>query len=314
MARLRTLLLASLAGLALAACGSAARSQPDPAGHFGSLTVTVRAKAGGAVVRTVHVDGNGPSLHPACERLAGAPGLLKPISSAERCTEIYAAAVATIAGSFGGEPVDLTVTRADGCNIERWAVRRGRRDPGGRGRRGRLAAVAGDRNGRGAADRHLADGVSGAVHHRYALGCEPVSGDLPDAAATCAKLAAVPNPATLFAPPNLHKECPRGGGNAVVGGPRRVRRPGRAPDVEPRERLRARALRAAADARRGTGGRRPSAARARRVTPSCRGSSGRRARVVRGLTIAKRVTVSPSCTVGVTNATFASSSRRDQSA
>lgn len=222
MARLRTLLLASLAGLALAACGSAPRSaprsQPDPAGHFGSLTVTVRAKAGGPAVRTVHVDCNGPSLAAACARLAAAPGLLVPISAAERCTEIYGGpAVARIAGTFGGEPVDLTVTRADGCNVERWA------------RLVAAGAIPADAVGAGAGPAPATgtaaalqidvwpDGVGGAVHRRYALGCGPVSGDLPGAAATCANLAAVPNPASLFAPPNPHKECPRGtAGRAVV--------------------------------------------------------------------------------------------------
>ena len=180
----------------------------------------MRAKAGGPVVRSVRVDCDGPPLAAACARLAAAPGLLKPISAAERCTEIYGGpAVARIAGSFGGEPVDLTVTRADGCNVERWArlVTAGAipADAAAAGGSPAPAPAAGT-----AAALQIdvwPDGVGGAVHHRYALGCGPVSGDLPGAAATCANLAAVPQPASLFAAPNIHKECPRGtAGRAVV--------------------------------------------------------------------------------------------------
>jgi hypothetical protein len=217
MARLRTLLLAALAGLALAACGSASRSQPDPAGHFGSLTVTVRAKAGGPAVRTVHIDCDGPPLAAACARLAAAPGLLLSISDSERCTQIYGGpAVATVTGTFGGRAVDLTVTRADGCNIERWArlVAAGA-IPADVAATGVPAAPA---VGLAAALQIdvWPDGVGGAVHHRYALGCGPVSGDLPGAAATCANLAAVPDLAALFGPRNPHLECPRGTAGAAV--------------------------------------------------------------------------------------------------
>jgi hypothetical protein len=226
MARLRPILLAAAAGLAVAACGSASRSaptsQPDAAGHFGSLTVTIRRQAGGPVARTVRIDCNGPSLAAACGRLAAAPGLLKPISAAERCTEIYGGpAVARIAGTFGGEAVDLTVTRADGCNVERWArlVAAGAipADAASAAPTVPPASTAASGSATALQIDVWPGGVGGAVHRRYTLTCDPVGGDLPDAAATCANLAAVQKPATLFAPPNPHKECPRGGaGTAVV--------------------------------------------------------------------------------------------------
>jgi hypothetical protein len=226
MARLRPILLVAAAGLAVAACGSASRSgsgtSATAAARGGSLTVEVHARRGGpvAATRTIRCDGAAPDA--ACTRLRAAPGLLLPISAQERCTEIYGGpAVARLTGTFGGRAVDLTVTRADGCNVERWArlVAAGA-IPADAANAAPIAPPSPTTAAGGATALQIdvwPDGVGGAVHHRYALGCDPVSGDLPNAAATCASLAAVPQPATLFAPPNPHKECPRGGaGNAVV--------------------------------------------------------------------------------------------------
>lgn len=113
---MRRLLPALLAAAALAGCGGdderpAERAPADPT----RLTVTV-TEAAPDPIRIELSCGGGDS----CERsqLRKLERIAKPDDPTRACTLIYGGPeTAHITGTLEGEPVDVTVTRSDGCGI-----------------------------------------------------------------------------------------------------------------------------------------------------------------------------------------------------
>jgi hypothetical protein len=123
--------------LALAACaqpaGKAADSSPSP-----SPSPSPSAEAGDElVVQLDRGDGTEPerytlrctdpadSDHPdaaaACEHLAGLDAPFAPLPGDMACTEQYGGPeTAHVTGRWNGEPVDLELSRTDGCRISQW--------------------------------------------------------------------------------------------------------------------------------------------------------------------------------------------------
>jgi hypothetical protein len=136
------ILVAALLAFAVAGCAgsgtTAGTSAASPSGGPGAGGVV---GGGTAVVVTLDPgDGSSPSTwtlscdppsgdHPApdeaCAWLASAkdldPDPLTPVGDDVACTEIYGGAqAATVTGTLAGEPLQVTFSRADGCEIARW--------------------------------------------------------------------------------------------------------------------------------------------------------------------------------------------------
>lgn len=139
--RYRTLLFTT-SGLAmilsLAACGEERPAGPPAGGEASattsvrpslekdSLTVTVKASAEApAKTWTLTCDpvgGDHPKAEQACASLGKAEEPFKPVPADQMCTEIYGGPeIATVKGTWRGEPVDTTFTRKNGCELNRWA-------------------------------------------------------------------------------------------------------------------------------------------------------------------------------------------------
>ena len=67
------------------------------------------------------VEGDHPEAEAACAHLAGLDEPFAPLPADQVCTEQYGGPeTARITGTWGGEPVDLVVTRTNGCEISQW--------------------------------------------------------------------------------------------------------------------------------------------------------------------------------------------------
>lgn len=66
--------------------------------------------------------GDHPAPEEACADLAEAgPDVFEPVPEDRMCTQIYGGAqVATVRGHMGGDEVDASFSRVDGCEIDRW--------------------------------------------------------------------------------------------------------------------------------------------------------------------------------------------------
>ena len=66
-------------------------------------------------------DGTHPDAEATCAHLAGLDDPFAPLPDDVACTEQYGGPQsAHVAGIWGGDPVDLEVTRVDGCRISQW--------------------------------------------------------------------------------------------------------------------------------------------------------------------------------------------------
>ena len=103
----------------LAAGGGISRADND-------LVVTYDAGDGsGPVAWTLTcvglVDGDHPEAEAACAHLDGVEDPFAPLPADRMCTEQYGGPqTAQITGLWRGEPVDLQVSRTDGCRISQW--------------------------------------------------------------------------------------------------------------------------------------------------------------------------------------------------
>jgi hypothetical protein len=67
------------------------------------------------------VAGSHPDAEAACAHVAGLDDPFAPLPGDLACTEQYGGPqVAHVAGLWGGEPVDLELSRVDGCRISQW--------------------------------------------------------------------------------------------------------------------------------------------------------------------------------------------------
>jgi hypothetical protein len=67
------------------------------------------------------VDGTHPHAEAACAHLAGLDDPFAPLPEGVACTEIYGGPQsAHVAGHWGGDPVDIELSRVDGCRIAQW--------------------------------------------------------------------------------------------------------------------------------------------------------------------------------------------------
>ncbi|WP_433331430.1 SSI family serine proteinase inhibitor [Spirillospora sp. CA-294931] len=124
--------------LSLAACGDEksadgpAKNQPSsttsvqPSGNADSLTVQVKA-SDQAPAKTWKLTcepagGDHPKAADACQTLTKAKNPFQPVPKDQMCTKIYGGPeIATVKGTWQGQPVDTKFTRADGCQLSRWS-------------------------------------------------------------------------------------------------------------------------------------------------------------------------------------------------
>jgi hypothetical protein len=65
--------------------------------------------------------GSHPDAEAACAHLAGLDDPFAPLPDDLACTEQYGGPQAShVAGLWGGEPVDIELSRVDGCRISQW--------------------------------------------------------------------------------------------------------------------------------------------------------------------------------------------------
>jgi hypothetical protein len=138
-------LLLVLPLLLLAACGASGSSDALPPSRPGSSPGADSPAAGGDISRadndlaveydpgngsgTVQwtltcvgsVDGNHPEGEKACEHLKGMEEPFAPLPADSICTQQYGGPqTARVTGVWRGEPVDLTLSRTDGCLVSQW--------------------------------------------------------------------------------------------------------------------------------------------------------------------------------------------------
>lgn len=65
--------------------------------------------------------GNHPQAQAACEHLSGLEEPFAPLPADVLCTQVYGGPqTAQVTGVWGGQPVDLALSRTDGCRIGQW--------------------------------------------------------------------------------------------------------------------------------------------------------------------------------------------------
>lgn len=113
--------------LAATACGGGAetvRTSPETPADT-SLVVEYRADQDADVQRWTltcePVGGDHPDAEGACRQLAAADAPFTPVPADAICTEQYGGPqTATVRGTYRGEPVDLELSRVNGCSISQW--------------------------------------------------------------------------------------------------------------------------------------------------------------------------------------------------
>ncbi len=100
------------------------------------LTIVLDPGGGARSTWTLTCDpagGNHPSPAQACASLASrGESALAPVKRDQMCTQIFGGEqTATISGTWRGEPVTAMLSRANGCEIERWDSLKGLLPPGG---------------------------------------------------------------------------------------------------------------------------------------------------------------------------------------
>jgi hypothetical protein len=124
-----TLPVLVLALLTLAAC--AARPAGSGAGETSSsvdddLVVELDRGDGSAVQRWTLIcgdqaEGTHPAAQEACDHLRGMDDPFAPIPDDTICTQQYGGPqTASVTGRWAGRPVDLVLSRVDGCTVAQW--------------------------------------------------------------------------------------------------------------------------------------------------------------------------------------------------
>jgi hypothetical protein len=134
-----------LAGMALLALLTACASPSGDAGAGGTGSPTADAAAGGGIQQADNdlqveldrgdgtepetwtltcvgfVEGSHPTPEAACEHLESLDDPFAPLPADVVCTEQFGGPqTARVLGRWNGEPVDLELSRTDGCRISQW--------------------------------------------------------------------------------------------------------------------------------------------------------------------------------------------------
>ena len=121
--------------LLLAACaGSQTVSAPEPSTAATSLVVEVVAEQGAEPTRWTltcePAGGDHPDAEAACRALAATREPFAPVPADALCTQQYGGPqTATVRGTYRGQPVDLALSRVDGCRIAQWDALRALLEP-----------------------------------------------------------------------------------------------------------------------------------------------------------------------------------------
>src|SRR5262245_31811384 len=117
----------ALAALVAAGCMGRGESSGGGMGADGEtsldISVSLRDKEAPTKEWTLRCPDGGtlPSPEQACERLDQLDDPFAPVPKDVACTQVYGGPqIATVTGTFRGEPVDARFSRTDGCEIERW--------------------------------------------------------------------------------------------------------------------------------------------------------------------------------------------------
>jgi hypothetical protein len=103
-----------------APASSSGSTAPDP-----ELTITVVSAAGATSETTLSCTpqptGSVPDPAGACTQLAGLDDPFAPVAPDAICTQVFGGdQTARIEGVWQGQPVDLALSRTDGCRISQW--------------------------------------------------------------------------------------------------------------------------------------------------------------------------------------------------
>jgi hypothetical protein len=125
-----------LSAALLAACGdggtptvgdAAAQTSSSAAGPVGGELVVALVPDQGAAIQTHRLScagepaGDLPDPAAACAQLAGQPDPFAPLAADVVCTQLFGGPqTAHVTGRWAGEPVDLQLSRTDGCRIAQW--------------------------------------------------------------------------------------------------------------------------------------------------------------------------------------------------
>jgi len=118
------LLLVTLAACAARPAGSAAGESSSSVDDH--LTVELDRGDGSAVQRWTlicgdHAQGTHPAAQEACNHLRGMDDPFAPIPDDMICIQQYGGPqTASVTGRWTGRPVDLAVSRVDGCTVAQW--------------------------------------------------------------------------------------------------------------------------------------------------------------------------------------------------
>jgi Subtilisin inhibitor-like len=112
--------------LLAASCGEG-ESDAEPAAPETSVEVTLwpGGRDAGGMHRVVLTCGPAGGTHPhseeACAVLASEEDALEPVPADVACTQIYGGPQeARVAGVVGGREIDASLSRTNGCEIDRW--------------------------------------------------------------------------------------------------------------------------------------------------------------------------------------------------
>ena len=122
---MRALARACVLLVALAGCATSAPSGGLVAGEAAAPTrLVVEQTTDRTQTWTLTCDppgGDHPSPAAACGALAGVRDAFAPLPADVVCTEVYGGAqTARVKGTYRGAPVDLALSRTDGCRIAQW--------------------------------------------------------------------------------------------------------------------------------------------------------------------------------------------------
>ncbi len=110
----------ALGGLVATGCGDGGGTAGGPG--TGNLTITYIPEPGvGARTATLACPATGSDQRVACEEIESLSSAFDPVPGDTACTEIYGGPEQiTLSGTWAGEPVDTTLTRTNGCEIDRY--------------------------------------------------------------------------------------------------------------------------------------------------------------------------------------------------